>query len=199
MVPPQSRRAVLCYSTPFSIAEGAAGAGTYRFYRLNSLYDVDTTLGSTATPGFSAWGTFFYNYRVWRTRFCLEATTSGGSAGSVTQISLVPYFATTLPASTGSWAVQPGTLSKMVARSVDGGKNVVTFDHHYDLASILRVTKAQYRNDMDYTGTVASNPTRGVNLAVTALGVGSTTAIALTGVLRVAFEVEFFNPLGLGS
>lgn len=199
MVPPQSRRAVLCYSSPFSIAEGAAGAGTYRFYRLNSLYDVDTTVGSTATPGFAEWGQFFYNYRIWRTRFHLEVTTSGGSSGSVTQVSLVPYFSTTLPASTASWAVQPGTVSKMVARSTDGGKNVVSFDRHYDLAKVLRITKRQYQVDMDFTGTVASNPTRQVYLAITGLGIGSTTAIAVTGVLRVAFEVEFFNPLGLAA
>jgi hypothetical protein len=184
----------------FSIVEGAANAGAFRYMRLNSVYDVDTNLGSTTTPGFTEWSAFYGNYRVHSTSIRLEAIASGGSAGSLAVVCLVPNSnQATLPSNPTFWAVQPQSVHKSILMYGSGGTNKVTFVRRYDIASIFRVTRQQFLTDFDYTATTGSNPSRQAYVAITILGIGSSSAETLLCNVYVSMDIEFFNPIQLSS
>jgi hypothetical protein len=197
MGPPSSRVVRLVFNTSCNITESAAGTGIFRFYRLNSVYDVDTSLGSTSTPGFLEWANFFNNYRVWKTRVVAKGFIdgSGTAAGNCAQVSLVPNsFQAVLPSSQISWPVQPQSLTSTVGLANYGGKNNVWLDKTFSIPSVMRITPTQYRNDMDFSATVSSNPTRQgfVALAVTS---NASVPLSFNGFITVSMEIEFFNPL----
>lgn len=202
-VPPQSRTVRLVYSAPSGATETAAAAGGFHFFRLNSAYDVDTNLGNTAMPAFAEWSSFFTNYRVRRAWVRFEGMITGGSAsGSIATICLVPNpLQPTLPSAATSWPVQPGAVHRTIVQAAYGGANKVTFDKRYDMASLFRVTPQQFNTDFDFTATTGSNPARQMYLALTILSnAGSTsTPMTIEGVIYVAMDVEFFNPVLLSS
>lgn len=198
---PVSKRVRLTYiGDGFQITESAAGVGAFRYFRLNSAYDVDTTLGSTTIPGFAEWSAFYSNYRVWSTAVHYEGSVQGGSAGSMATVCLVPNSSqATLPSSANTWPVQPQTLHRTILMYGSGGANKVTFTRRYDIASIFRVTRSQFLNDFDFSATTSSNPARQAYLAITVQGNASSSAVVLTSVIYFSMEVEFFNPIQLST
>lgn len=194
-IPPQSRRVKLCYAAGVQVTESGAGTGGTRFFRMNSIYDVDTTLGSTSVAGFAEWGNFFANYRVWKTRARFEGNASGGTTQTAT-VCLVPQaYTATLPSSSNTWPVQPYTVKQTINMYNTGGNNLVKLDVTWDIPSILRVTRGQFLNEQNFTANTSSNPSTQVYFALTVQGQYASTATVLTGQIYVAFMAEFFNPI----
>jgi hypothetical protein len=199
-IPPQSKRVTLVFASFFTLIEGSVGTGAFNFYRLNSVYDVDTSLGSTSTPGLSEWSAFFGNYRVWRTRVRIEATVNNMSVGGTATFSLVPNpLQPTLPSSASSWPVQYGAIHKTITNVTSGGSNLVTLDKQYNLASVFRITQQQYKDDFDFTAAVNTNPARQAYVAVAVKSYNSTTIAAAGGQIYVSLDVEFFNNILLAT
>jgi hypothetical protein len=197
---PQSRKVRLVWPESFVITEGAAGAGTFRYLRLNSVYDVDTTLGSTTTPGFAEWSAFYGNYRVWSTAVSAEVTVTGGGSGAIATVCLVPNaLQATLPASPATWFVQPQALHRNILAATSGGANKASYRRRYDIPSLFRITKAQFLSDFDFTATTGANPSRQAYLACTVYGNAATTAFAALWQVYVSMEIEFFNPIQLAT
>jgi len=198
-VPPQSKRVRLTYGGGASLTEAAAGNGVQRVYRLNGAYDVDTTVGSTSTPGFAEMATFFSNYRVWSADVRVTFAASGASAGTPVQVGFYPNATNTYLTGPLSWIVAPGCHTSVISGDGTGGKNVVTLTRHYDLPSIARVTRSQYRNDMDYSSVINTTPSRQLQLSVFGWGNSSGSAVKVTFTIWVAMDIEFFNPIQLSS
>jgi hypothetical protein len=201
MGPPASKKVRLVYSAGKALVESAAGLGGFNFYRLNSVYDVDTAFGSTATPGFAEWSAFYSNYRVWSVAVRAEIVV-GGLTGIPTSatVCLVPNpLQATLPSSATSWPVQPGALHKTLVNNTSGGTNLAVLQKRYSLPKLFRVTQSQFINDFDYSATTSSNPARQGYLALTVQGLNSSTGAALSAQMYFSFEVEFFNPILLAS
>jgi hypothetical protein len=199
-IPPQSKRVTLVFASFFTLIEGSVGIGAFNFYRLNSVYDVDTSLGSTSTPGLSEWSAFFGNYRVWRTRVRIEATVNNLSVGGTATFSLVPNPSQpTLPSSASSWPVQYGAIHKTITNVTSGGSNLVTLDKQYNLASVFRITQQQYKDDFDFSAAVNANPVRQAYVAVAVKSNNSTTIAGAGGQIYVSLDVEFFNNILLAT
>lgn len=76
----------------------------------------------------------------------------------------------------------------------NGGTNIVDMLANYDLARLCRITPTQFQ-DMDYSGTIGSNPARQISLAVAYASSGSSIAGTLKYSLQITYEVEWFNPI----
>jgi hypothetical protein len=197
---PASRKVRLVWVESFQITEAGAGVGAFRYLRLNSVYDVDTTLGSTSTPGFAEWAAFYSNYRVWSTAVSAEVTVTGGGSGAVATVALVPNASqATLPSTPTIWSVQPQALHRNILVATSGGANKATFRRRYDMASIFRITRAQFLSDFDFTATTGSNPSRQAFLACTVLGNAASSAFVAVYQMYVSMEIEFFNPIQLAT
>lgn len=200
MTPPRHMRVHLVYPSAIQITEGAAGSGQFKFYRLNSAYDVDTNIASTSMPGYNEWSQFFSNYRVLSAAMDLTGTVSGISTGSMAIVSLTPNPSqATLPGSAITWSVQPNTIHAESVNTTSGGKNVVRLRRKYNLAKCFGVTPQQFRSDFDFTASTGANPLRQLFVAVTIAGIGSSTPGVLTAQLYVSMTIEFFNPILLNA
>lgn len=195
-----SKRVKLVFTEQVQITEAAATLGAFNFFRLNSAYDVDTSLASTSTPGFSEWTAFFSNYRVWRTRVRIEGFVGGLSPGAIGTVSMVPNpLQATLPSSASSWPVQFGAVHKTVCTLTSGGGNLVVLDKQYHLPTIFRITDQQYRDEFDFTASVTANPARQAYLAVALKTFASGTVGAFVFQIYVSMDVEFFNNVLLAA
>jgi len=193
-----AKRVRLVWVASKAATEGSAGAGAYNTFRLNSAYDVDTSLGSTTTPGFAEIQNYYTNYRVWSTAIRVEGSVFGGSSGSIANVVLLPNAnVATIPSTPSSWGVQPYSERRVVNMQAVGGRNSFTLEHHYDLPKLAHVTRQQYRTDMDYSAPTTSNPTRQMYAFLTVWGINTSIAVEAIYMIYVEMEVEFFNPVTL--
>jgi len=176
--------------------ESGAGAGVVQTYKLNSAYDVDDSVGSTATAGFAEWAAFYAAYRVWSTSVKIEGVLTGGTTGSMGIVTLYPNATSVFLVGSGQTA--PMSVRKISrADAVNGGPNRISMVKRFDLPTVLRFTKSQYNNDQDFAASVTASPSRLVRFGVGTLGVGSTVAVQFTYAIWVEMMIEFFNPVQL--
>lgn len=192
---PQSKRIVQTFSATNAITEPSAGAGFSYFYRLNSVYDPDSSGVGTTAGGYSTWASLFLNYKVRRVTVRFQGT-AALSNNSMAQITLAPVpNQAVIPSNPRLWVTIPGAKALYTAPNVNGGKNVVEHTMNLDLAKVARVTRQQYETDMDFSGAVGSNPARQIYFFVSIAAVGSTTPATLYFALQITYEVEWFNPV----
>lgn len=195
--PPASQRALLCYSKVYSQAESAAGVGASYFFRLNSVYDPDSTGVGNVAIGYNTWSALYLNYKVRKAtvRIIGQCSTTAGTPSLIT-VAPVPRQAV-IPSGADAWRVIPGAFTKLVMNSTDGGSNSFSFTGTWDLAKVAHVTRAQYDNDMDFSGSVGASPTREIFFFVGNQGVTSALASTFRYDIRITYEVEWFNPVPL--
>lgn len=197
-VPMNSRRVQLTWSGFKSVTESAAGAGGQSFYKINSAYDVDSSVGSTSTPGFAEYSYFFSSYRVWAAEVMVIGSCAGGVSGSVATVVIYPSPTSVFLSSPASWTVAPLAVKKTIrADSTAGGSNLATLRKRYDFPTLLRISIPEFLNNFSYTASTTANPSTLVSLAVGVVGINSSTAVGFSYQIYVKMDVEFFFPVQL--
>jgi hypothetical protein len=192
---PPSKRTILTYPSKLVLTESAANTGATYFYRINSVYDPDFTGVGGNALGFTYWNQLYSNYKVRRVVARLSANLSGASSAGLAEVCLVPVANNaTLPSNSSTWSLRPGVRSQYLTLA---GRQPSSITATWDIPTVLGVTKAQYDDDMDFTGTTSSNPARQAFFAVTLNVCGSATAGSIAYFLYITYEVEWFNPIPL--
>lgn len=192
---PAAKKICMTYSTNGTIVEPAAGTGIATFFRLNSVYDPDASGVGTTAAGYSTWAAQFYNYRINRVTVRLRAVGQGSTGGAITLGCLPVPAQPVLPTNPVLWRSARGSSHQLVVPQADGGINSWTVARTYDLPRWLGVTKQQYYNDMDFSGTVGSNPLRQLYFAVTVCSCMGSTPARIVYQVDISYEVEWFNPV----
>lgn len=196
---PANMHVTLTYFTSTQLGETVVGAGANYFYRLNSVFDPDASGVGSVAIGYNTYAALFLNYKVHRVTVRFDGFIGGGtgvsSYGNVT-MAPVPGQAV-VPTNRNTWKVIPGNVTASVTGAQNGGKNHFSFVRSYDLAKVLQVSKAQYRNEMDFSGAIGSNPARQAYLMVAIDGAGSSSVVQMTYNLSLTYDVEWFNPTPL--
>jgi hypothetical protein len=183
----------MTYSTNGSVTESAVGVGATTFYRLNSVYDPDLSGVGTYTTGYTTWSALFKNYKVRAVTVRIKGFISSGTTSGA-MVTMAPIAdASTIPSNTGTWRALRGGKSDICLPKADGGHNVIEWTKTYDIPKCLSVTKAQYANDLSFSGYVGSNPARVLNLVVAVASFAGTTASTFSYTLDITYEVEWFN------
>jgi hypothetical protein len=193
---PSSQTIKMTYSVGNIHVESAAGAGSATFFRLNSVYDPDATgVGTTAT-GYNTWSALFLNYKVKKVTVRVQGTVTGMATGGLANVTLAPVpYQPVLPANKQTWKLVRGARYKTLTNQAQGGQNHVEFLVNYDNAWVAEVTPSQYANDMDWSGTVGSNPARQNYLALCIDSINSATPATLAYNIQITYLVEWFNPV----
>lgn len=192
---PTSSRILQTYSTGNTIAEAAAGTGASYFYRMNSVYDPDSSGVGSVAGGYSTWSALYLNYRVRRITARFQGTTVGAN-GSMIQVIIAPVASqAVIPSSPALWRVIPGARVYTCTPNANGGKSSFEHTASYDNAKVARITASQFDNDMDFSGSVGSNPARQMYLFIGIQSVGSGTAASANYAVQLTYEVEWFNPV----
>lgn len=183
------------FVSEFSITEPAAGAGAFRFFRLNGAYDPDTAALSASAIGFNNYAQLFTSYRVVEVNVELRGVVCCDGPYSCAAVSLIPNSRQeTLPANPALWGGMTDGLSTVVAPKADGGHNVAVLRRRYLPHKLLKITKSQYSNEADYAALVSTNPVKQLFLAVCVNGISAGGVATLSGLIRISYKVEFFEP-----
>lgn len=192
---PPSRRILMTYSTSISLTESAAGNGATYFYRLNSVYDPDSSGVGASAIGYSTWSALYLNYKVSRVTARIQGTAVCASGGFVNVIMAPVPFQAVVPANKQTWKLIPGSMFRATPPNANGGPTIVNMSRSYDLARVARVSKRQYDVDMDWSGQVGSNPARQTYLLIAIDSVGSGTVGSFSYNIQLTYQVEWFNPV----
>lgn len=194
-------RTVLNFTTFNADTEPAAAAGITHIYRLNGAYDVDTSILSTSTPGFSEWSAFYNRYRVIGVRVRVEGHIREGDLIGTYRVAMFPvaHPAVGIPTSPLYWGSQYLGVARVVSRVDAGGNNKVVLDRYYDMPRVLGITRREFLTDMDYSATVGGVPSKEVQLYVGSASVSSTVPSKFIYTISVCMEIEFFNPKNMSG
>lgn len=193
---PNSHNIMMSFAASGGITESAAGSGVTYFMRLNSVFDPDATGVGTSAIGYSTWSALYLSYKVNRVTVRIQGTVTGLSAGAFANVVLAPVpFQAVVPANKQTWKMIPGAKLKVLTNNAVGGSNMFSITASYDIARVARVTKQQYKNEMDWSGQVGSNPARQVYCLIAFDSVGSSSVLTANYNTQVTYQVEWFNPV----
>lgn len=196
--PPQSRRVLTSYATAIAKVESAVSAGTTHFFRANSPYDPDSSGVGSSTFGYGNWTGVYQNYKVHRVTVRCQVQCYGMSTGGIGQVVVAPVAnQSAVPSNPYTWKAIPYAKFVSLTNSNTGAPSVANMVVSYDLAAVCHVSKQQFRIDMDYAGTAASNPDKQIYILFGLASIGSTTPVSATLGIEITYEVEWFNPLPL--
>lgn len=140
-------------------------------YRLNSLYRPEDTTGGTHGPRFA--DTLFgptdgsapyTSYKVYGAKVIIKFY-SDGSACSHVAMGARDGNVNTFPASIRECNERSFYKTKIFGSNT-GGPSVVVMSRYFDLSKVAQVTRRQYMDDDDYTGTWTTNPNEVMNLDI---------------------------------
>lgn len=192
---PVSKHVRMGYTGKINLVEAAAGAGFAYYFRLNSVYDPDSSgVGSVATL-YNTYAALFLNYKVNRVTFHAQFGIVSGLSGGFGQVVLAPLpYQAVLPSGAQFWKTIPGAQMKNIV-SGTGGPSVASLVGSWDLARLSRLTKEQYAAEADFSGQIGSNPARQIYAFISGESIGSTTATTFTCSFQISYDVEWFNPV----
>jgi len=181
------------------------GALASHSYNLNGVYDVDPSVGSTATPGFAEWMTLYGSYQVINTKvdltICnLEGASDGAGIKQPLQVYWLASRTVIASNSLGSGTNDPSNRFGGVSMiSAVGGQDRFRVTRTINMAAL-------YGNAMNYWGTVnnfqgtsVSNPSTEMQFAI---GIETTLAVMAVGAFVdgfLDFEVLLNTPLKFQS
>lgn len=194
---PSSKSITMSYATATTLAESAAGVGVTWLYRLNSVFDPDFSGVGTSAIGYSTWSALFGSYKVRRATVRLQGTVNGMAAGGLATVVLAPLAGgSVVPSNKQTWKMMRGATMHIATNQSLGGNNTsFEITRTFDLPWAAAVTKAQYDNDMDFSGAVGSNPARAVYVVLGLDSAGSASVVTMTYNLQITYLVEWFNPI----
>lgn len=158
----------------------SVGATSQTSYRLNGLYDPSPSVVSTSVPGFAEWTQLYDAYlplKAYIKLTCMNTYTIPMYFGFLVQN---PQF----PLVFSSWSSFRETLGnkysiqKFVAPA-GSGNTKATMSMLVDFGQLIGDSKL-YRSNLNFRGTITSNPLLIFELIVYALAGDGTTAIAST-------------------
>jgi hypothetical protein len=144
-------------------------------YRMNSIYDPDPALGSGSVPGYSAWSTFFNNYRVLSASYSIDISNLETSPVDVFVCPTILDLGLNYPSANELFG-NPHCAQSLI--SAKGGADRTRLKGFIDLGNFVGNT-SQYIGDDGYGGSFGANP--GVTLFLNIGGISAATFTALNG------------------
>lgn len=179
------------------MTESAAGLGASKWYRVGGVFDPDQSAGGPSALGFNQYASLFTSYRVMAVRFCAMGTAGATNPGGASfgMITLTPNPRTqVLPSDPALWSGEPMAIQAMVTPQNVGGKNYFTLDKTFYPWDILRITRAQYMAEADYSSLVTTTPVKEPFLALSVNSVLSSAVFTMTALVTISYDVQFFEP-----
>lgn len=197
---PSAKRVLQTFAFPYTLSEPAANASNFYFFRLNSVYDPDSSGVGSSASGYSTWSSLFLNYRVRNVTVRVQGHVTGLTLGSRAEVYVIPLaYQAVLPGNSNYWMAAPHAKCYTVNDVSYGGRNAFSHIATYNQARLARITAAQFNDDMDWSGVVGSNPARMNYLAIAFRGLASGAPSTLNYSIQITYQVEWFNPVPMQS
>lgn len=172
------------------VLSGAGGAS--RMFRLNSIYDPDTSLTNGHQPlGYDQWDVFYQKYRVFKAVVTLKATNSSSNAADTEQIGICAIANNTFLGSNDAFFEQPHCKKALLAGR--GGEDRATMTYSVDLPRILGQAPVVYKSNINTSSLFGANPVETVNLGIFSRPIDGQSSTLVSCEISITYFVELFD------
>lgn len=181
----------MSYFSVKTLTEAAASAGAYYTFSMTNTFDPDFSGAGQQPVSFDQWSQMYSRFRVIRTDVQADWSNASDSAGVCT------YFLSstgTMPASPDAWASQRAGDYGIVGTRYSG-KPIMSKKFTVLPWEGLSLTKAQYMDDMDYSHSSTSGPSRPLYTTFTLQGITGVLSMQLC--VRLVYHVELSEPVNM--
>ncbi len=185
---PVRQTANLSYTQNLYLVEPGAGTGALNTWRLTDLYDPDFTGVGQQPVGFDQLSALYSRFRVLQVSVCARVTCTG--VGAI--VTLVPSSKSVI---TSTFAAHP-SLPYAISGIAASGAPPLVLKSKAKAWDLLKMRKREYLDDMDFTCTASSSPTRGAFVHLSSIGV-SGTAQSLVVSFSLNYVVELSEPVAI--
>lgn len=191
----------MVYSDKFTLTSGAAGVlGSQQAFRLNSIYDPWTGVGSHAPYGHDEMALLYKQYKVSGVLVDILFNDPVEDGMAVSIRLQPPYVSASLVGQDPVLAAQsPMTITKVVNNS---GKQVVRHKQYIPMHVAMSVTPLQYKAQVGhpYSAVMGTSPADIPHLLIAAGSIrGSTTSPTIVAQVRLTYYTMFYERLRLSE
>lgn len=166
--------------------------GATRVFRLNSIYDPDTSLTNGHQPlGYDQWDIFYNKYRVFRARVVLKASNASSNSADTEQIGMAAVATQTYLASDDSFFEQPHVKKATLAGRGGIDTKILTYD--VDIPRILGQAPVVYRSNQNTAALFGANPTETCNLAIFTRPIDGQSTSLVNCEISITYFCELFD------
>lgn len=172
------------------VLSGVGGAS--RVFRLNSIYDPDTSITTGHQPlGYDQWNTFYAKYRVFKANVTIKATNASSNSADTEQIGMVA-FNNNIPISTADdFYEQPHCKKSLL--SGRGGMDRAIMTYSVDCPRIVGMAPVVYKSTSTTASLFGSNPLEQVNLAILTRPIDGQSTSLVNVEVSITYFVELFD------
>lgn len=170
----------------------------YQKYNLNSPFDVNTALGSTAMPGYAEWAAIYDQYMVTYCKITATFALDNGTPPIYVGVVFRPVYNETNWSSWKNWmelAGNPLPHKRKLMSCAGGNKAVCTVSVGCPLWRLIG-NKQEYFGSGSWTQVTTANPSRiieGFVYALSANGATYTSTILVPINVKVDMWIKFYN------
>lgn len=189
---PQQHFVKLRY-TDFYQALVSASSTAAKDYRLNSLYDPDTTAIGGQPYYFDQWSAMYERYRVYGCKIEITASCASSTSNLYHPILALSTWATSAP----GWSTMANMLNAkgVTYKPLIPGEKGARIVRYVDLRKLAAVSKNQYDTDMNYAALVAANPAQSLAANVSIFNNDGGSSVAIQWYVRLTFYAKMFDPV----
>lgn len=166
--------------------------GATRVFRLNSIYDPDTSITNGHQPlGYDQWDVFYQKYRVFKAVVTLKATNSSSNSADTEQIGMCAIANSTFLGTNDSFFEQPHCKKALL--SGRGGIDRVTMSYAVDLPRILGQAPVVYKSNVNTAALFGANPLETVNLGIFTRPIDGQSTSLVSCEVSITYFVELFD------
>lgn len=175
-----------------TLTEAAAGLGASYVFRLNSLYDPNSTGVGSQPTAYDNWSGLFERSVVYRCDVQLQMANAGTLPQQMGSFTI--SGASTIPG-VSSWPSQYKSASALRCTT---GNNVFTMSRSYDIAKLLGIPRTKLIDEEDYSEGPSGPAVAGNNQALLQIWVKGIGAVGVAAVsIRMQFYAKLFDPNSL--
>lgn len=166
--------------------------GASRVFRLNSMYDPDTSVTNGHQPlGYDQWNTFYNKYRVFKADVVLTLTNASSNAADTEQVGFVAYNDQASPPNGDAFFEQPHCKSVML--SGRGGMDKATIKYSVNLPRILGMAPVVYKSSTDTSALFGANPAEQVLGAIFTRPIDGQSTSLVNVQVWIQYHCELFD------
>ncbi len=185
------------FNQRLSLTEGAVGTGATYVFRLNSLYDPNSTGVGTQPVGYDQWSTHFDRSIV--TACDVKITFHNNTASNAAcRFGFFPITGvSSIPTDVDAYASQWGAAHSMMGGA---SRTLSTLRKKYDVAKVLGISRLRLMDDVQYTESTSGPAVAGVAQALLVLFISGVTAAVTANIdVTLVYHCVFFDPITLST
>jgi len=166
--------------------------GSTRVFRMNSIYDPDTSVTNGHQPlGFDQWASFYNKYRVFKAVVTLRCANASSNSADSEQIGFCAHNDQVTPPQSDAFFEQPHAKKMLIGGR--GGMDRGTLRYTVDLPRVLGMAPVVYKSNPDVASPFNTSPVEQVFGTIFARPIDGSSTTLVNCEITIEYFCELFD------